>query len=196
MFLTFIIAAAGLSLSIYGKKSQLDSNVIHVYKLRVTVVDHQEMPIEDAKVWSSSGGEPKKVAGGQQFDIPSVSLPRDGQVSIYATMENAFLRGDSTLQLGEDPNPTLTIHLKKPLTVVVRGIVIDESQRGIAGVRIYIVGYERDAFTTLAVGNFELPAHAAEGEQVLLHFEKEGFAAENRWISAGSKPITLILERE
>src|SRR5512145_3256064 len=35
-----------------------------IYRLRVTVVDPQNVPAEDAIVWSSLGGEPKKVAGG------------------------------------------------------------------------------------------------------------------------------------
>src|ERR1700687_5544487 len=42
-----------------------------VYQLRTVVLDPQGIPVEDAKVWSSLGGEPKKIAGGLQFDIPA-----------------------------------------------------------------------------------------------------------------------------
>jgi hypothetical protein len=35
-----------------------------VYQLRTVVLDPQQIPVEDAKVWSSLGGEPKKIAGG------------------------------------------------------------------------------------------------------------------------------------
>jgi hypothetical protein len=38
-----------------------------IYRVRVTVIGPQGTPVEDAKVWSSIGGEPKKVAGGWQF---------------------------------------------------------------------------------------------------------------------------------
>lgn len=52
-----------------------------IYRVRVTVIDPQRVPVEDAKVWSTVGGEPKKVAGGWQFDIPGASLPGDGKVT-------------------------------------------------------------------------------------------------------------------
>src|SRR4030081_2118322 len=35
-----------------------------IYRIRITVLDSQNVPVENAKVWSSVGGEPKKVAGG------------------------------------------------------------------------------------------------------------------------------------
>ncbi|MDQ3012399.1 MAG: tetratricopeptide repeat protein [Acidobacteriota bacterium] len=65
-----------------------------IYRLRVTVVDPQGVPVEDAKVWSSFGGEPKKVAGGWQFDIPDASKPKEGKLSIFASKESAFLTGE------------------------------------------------------------------------------------------------------
>src|SRR5262245_18854318 len=45
-----------------------------VYRLRVTVVDPHGTPMDDAQVWSSLGGEPKKVSGGWQFDVPAGSV--------------------------------------------------------------------------------------------------------------------------
>ena len=44
-----------------------------LYRVRVTVLNPQQQPINDAKVTSSMGGEPKKVEGGWQFDIPAAS---------------------------------------------------------------------------------------------------------------------------
>ena len=35
-----------------------------LYRVRVTVINPQNVPVEDAKVWSSFGGEPKKASGG------------------------------------------------------------------------------------------------------------------------------------
>jgi hypothetical protein len=41
-----------------------------VYRIRVVVLGLDELPVEDARVISSSGGEPKRVASGWEFDIP------------------------------------------------------------------------------------------------------------------------------
>src|ERR1700733_6990001 len=70
-----------------------------IYQVRVMVLDPQSMPNDDAKVWSSIGGEPKKVAGGWQFDIPSASKPIDGKLTIYATVTTAFWEGQSQVLL-------------------------------------------------------------------------------------------------
>lgn len=183
-------------LYIVGIVAWVGSTHVEIYRLRVTVVDPQRIPVEDAKVWSSIGGEPKKVAGGWQFDIPPASRPKNNKLTIYASLEKAFLRGEYDLQLGGEANPSVVIQLQKSTSAFVRGIVVDGSERAIAGARVCIVGYETETVVTLVGGNFELRAHAAEGEQVLLHAEKEGYTAENRWHIAGNKPITLILKKE
>jgi hypothetical protein len=55
-----------------------------LYRIRVTVVDSAGLPVDDAKVWSSLGGEPKKVAGGWQFDIPRSAIPKEGPLTLFA----------------------------------------------------------------------------------------------------------------
>src|SRR5713226_5308727 len=57
-----------------------------IYRVRVTVLDPQQTPVEEARVWSSLGGEAKKVAGGWQFDIPAATRPADGKLTVYATV--------------------------------------------------------------------------------------------------------------
>jgi hypothetical protein len=42
------------------------NNESSLYRVRVIVISPDQIPVEDAKVWSSFGGEPKKVAGGWQ----------------------------------------------------------------------------------------------------------------------------------
>jgi hypothetical protein len=44
-------------------------------------------------------------------------------------------------------------------------------------------------------GNFELPAHAALNQQVLLHAQKNGYQAAKLWHPAGDTPAVLVLER-
>lgn len=168
-----------------------------IYRVRVTVIDPQRRPVEDAKVWSTIGGEPKKVAGGWQFDIPSASVPIDGQVTFHASKENAFLIGERGLKLERDANPAVSIELSKDVKeVVVRGIVLDESNNTIGEVRVNVVGHESEAVITQPNGGFALPAHAAVGQQVLLHAEKPGYRAVNQYHPAGDEPATIILERK
>ena len=85
-----------------------------IYRVRVTVIDLQRVPVEDAKVWSTVGGEPKKVAGGWQFDIPGASVPRDGKVTFYASNENVFLSGEKAIRLSKEPNPAVIIQMERP----------------------------------------------------------------------------------
>jgi hypothetical protein len=166
-----------------------------IYNLRVTVVDPQGVPVEDAKVWSSFGGEPKRVAGGWQFDIPDAGKPKDGKLAIYASKESAFLTGNAELALGNDPNPAVIVNLKRDDTAKVRGQVVDERNRAVAGARVSVVGYESEAIITKEGGNFELPAHAAIGQPVFLYAEKNGYRATKRQHQAGNEPAELILER-
>jgi hypothetical protein len=68
-----------------------------LYLIRVTVIDPQGIPVDDARVWSSIGGEPKKVAGGWQFDIPVQSKPIDGQVTFFASKDAGTFVGQRTI---------------------------------------------------------------------------------------------------
>jgi hypothetical protein len=168
-----------------------------IYRVRVTLLDPQRHPVEDAKVWSTVGGEPKKVAGGWQFDIPSASVPMNGQVTFYATKESAFLGGETPLLLGADPNPAVTIDLGMRVSEVnIRGIILDGENNAVGEVRVNVVGYESEAVITHPHGGFVLPAHAAVEKQVLLHAEKPGYQSVNEYHPAGNEPATIVLKRK
>ncbi len=166
-----------------------------IYELRVMVVDAQNTPVEDAKVWSSFGGEPKRVAGGWQFDIPAASVGGDHKLTVYASREAAFLKGQNEVTLGSDFHPNATIRLMHPETTI-RGIVIDEEGHAVEGATVTVVGYGKEAVVTQADGGFDLPAHAANGQQVELHAEKNGWAASGGWYPAGSAPAEVVLKGE
>ena len=166
-----------------------------IYRVRVTVVDDKGIPTEEAKVWSSFGGEPKRVAGGWQFDIPAASKPKDGKLTIFATKESAFLKGEAPLTLDKEVNPALTINLKRDASAKVRGQIVDNKNRGIAGVKVFVVGYDAEAVTTKEGGNFELPAHAAIDQQVLVHAEKAGYRGADRHHPAGETVLKMKLEK-
>jgi hypothetical protein len=167
-----------------------------IYRVRVTVVGPQGTPVDDAKVWSSMGGEPKKVAGGWQFDIPAASRPADGKLTIWASLEAAYLKGNKDVQLDADHNPAVSIPLGSDQTASVRGLVTDRPGRAIAGARVSVAGYESEATLTQVGGNFALPAHAARDQNVLLHIEAKGYQGATQWHPAGDHPATIVLDRK
>lgn len=167
-----------------------------VYRLRVTVVDPKSVPLEDATVWLSVGGEPKKVAGGWQFDIPMSTVPADRKVVVYAAVKSAFLSGQQPMDLGSDYNPGVIVKVEPPVSARIRGVVVDGSGRGLAGVRVSVAGRDGDAVVTSGGGGFDLPAHAADGQQVYLHAEKDGYWGANLWHPAGTMPARIELEAQ
>jgi len=167
-----------------------------IYRVRVTVIGPQGTPVEDAKVWSSMGGEPKKVAGGWQFDIPAATRPADGNLTIWASLDAAYLKGSQEVRLAGDRNPAVTIRLDSDKTATVRGLVMDRRGRGVAGARVSVAGYASEAVVTQAGGSFVLPAHAARSQNVLLHAEADGYAGVTQWHIAGEQPATIVLDRK
>ena len=73
--------------------------------------------------------------------------------------------------------PVATIALGKDASAKVIGMVIDENQVPIEGVQVGVVGYGAEAWITQKGGNFSLPAHKANGQQVQLYASKEGYSA-------------------
>jgi len=178
---------AFMALVSYGEKA--------IYRVRVTVLSPESTPVDDAQLWSSIGGEPKRVAGGWQFDIPAASRPTDGRLVVYAKVPSAFLSGRAELALETDFNPTAVVRLGRDTSATVSGIVTDETGKAIEGVRVWAVGYETEGTITGKGGNFRLPAHAADGQQVLLYVEARGYVAVNEWHPAGLHPVTIVLHR-
>jgi hypothetical protein len=190
-----LLVAIPIGASIYSEITARTS----IYRLRVTVINQQGSPVneleEGLKVWSSFGGEPKRVAGGWQFDIPNAGKPRDGKLTIYASKESAFLTGSADLILSDDYNPAVIVNLRRDDSAKVRGQVVDGKNRAVAGVRVFVVGYESEAVITQEGGGFELPAHAVTGQQVLLYAGKNGYQPAKQLHPAGDTPAELILER-
>jgi hypothetical protein len=164
-----------------------------VYRVRVVVLDPNRSPVDDAHVISSNGGEPKKVEGGWEFDIPPQSRPADGKLKLFAFEKNAFLSGSTTHVLDKDYSPTVEIQLDRDTSATVRGVVIDEHSRSVAGAQVWIPGYSDNAVTDER-GNFVLPAHAADGQIVRVRAQKDQLTADVS-VPAGNTPVELILEQ-
>lgn len=164
-----------------------------IYRVRVTVLGPDRTPIEDAQVSSSSGGEPKKTADGWEFDIPPQSRPADNKVVLRATVKNAFLSGQSTVFLDRDYYPTSTIEVTPDTSATIRGVVLDERLRSVAGASVSIAGYGEGTVTD-RMGNFVLQAHAADGQIVQVRAQK-GPLVGNVSAPAGRTPVQIILKR-
>lgn len=191
------------SLSDNEKANQAGRSGNEIYRVRITIVDPHNVPVvdplgrppDDLKVWVNVGAAPQPVPGGWQFDIPASIRPLDSKVIVRAVKENAFLAGQEELILGNDINPTVRLTLKRDDSAKVRGQVVDKKQHAIVGARVLIVGYEKEATITERGGNFELPAHAAIGQQVIVHAEKLAFQGAKRLHPAGDAPLIITLER-
>lgn len=166
-----------------------------LYRVRVTVVDPQHVPVEDAKLWSSFGGEPKRVSGGWEFDIPRISKPTTGVLIIYADKPSVFLKGEVSVPLATDYNPGATITLRRDDSAKVRGIVADDAGHSLANVFVCVVGYNSEGIKTKDDGGFVLAAHAADNQQVELHAQKIGYKSVDQWHPAGDEAAYLTLRR-
>jgi hypothetical protein len=182
--------------SAYLASQQMSREAHAIYRVRVTVLDAQGAPLDDARVWSTLGGETKTVAGGCEIDIPAAGKPKDGQLTVFAEKKSAFLRGKGEVQLKDDVSIAIVVAMKMDLVGRVRGIVQDGSVRAVAAAWVMVVGYGTEAVKTSETGSFDLPAHAALGQQVLLHAEKKGYKPTEQWQPAAEEAIALTIIRE
>jgi hypothetical protein len=143
-----------------------------LYIVRVFVLGLDKQPVDDVHVISSTGGEAKKIQGGWEFDIPPQSRPADGKLKLFAPERNAFLAGNSTLVLDKDYFSAVEIQLKQDTAATIRGVVLDQHGKSVAGARVSIPGYA-DIAVTGDMGNFVLPAHAADGQIVKVRAQKD-----------------------
>ena len=145
---------------------------------------------------SSFGGEPKKVEGGWQLDIPAATVPKGEKLRITATKESAFLENHVEIDLADEHNPTVNLKMVNNNSAMVRGQVVDDKGRAIEGASVSVVGYGAEAVVTKADGNFVLPAHKAVDQQALLHAQAKGYRAESQWHPAGDYPAVIKLGKQ
>jgi len=165
-----------------------------VYRVRITVIGTGGTPVETATVWTSVGGEGKKVNGGWEFDIPVGTKPLDGEITIYAKIENSGPQGIANLRLDNDWNPSVAVLLNTDESAMVRGTVEDDSGHAIRGVAVSVIGYGDESLITSENGSFFLPAHVADGQTVRLHAERQGYEPLDQDHPAGSTPAILVLK--
>jgi len=102
------------------------------------------------------------------------------------------------------PSPSQSSHripsekkLREETLSRVHGRVIDvETEGPIAGVRVAVVGYGKEAIMTGADGEFDLASHKIGDQTFRLRAEKDGYSIKEQWHQAGSQLATIRLHRK
>lgn len=164
-----------------------------VFRVRVVVLDDHQMPTDNAKVTSSMGGEPKKIAGGWEFDIPAQTKPAGGKLVLYAIRPEDFLTGHADIVLADDFAPVITVQMERDTGALLKGIVVDDHSKPVEGALVGVFGFEAEAVKTGMAGAFTLHAHAADGQQVEVYAQKARVGSTTQWCQAGNLPVTVVL---
>ena len=130
-----------------------------------------------------------------EITVPHNSKPADGRLNISASSADGFLTGSADVQLATFRAPRVSIQLKRRPEPTVRGTVLDPAGKLVAGARVSVAGYEKEAVVTGTDGAFELLAHEPAGSPVDLHVEKDGFPAIDRRHFAGRDLATITLSK-
>lgn len=164
-----------------------------VYHVQVVLLRPDQSTVDIAQVKSSNGGELKMVAGGWELDVPQQARPADDKLTLSASVKDEFLKGKSTLVLGQDHYPTATIQLVAEPSAMVRGVVVGEDLGAIAGATVSIDDYPEVAVTDQK-GNFVLSAHAGKGQIVEVHAHKGQLTG--RLSARAGKVVEVIISQE
>jgi hypothetical protein len=187
-----VLALVPIGTDAYLKREKLTLGTI--YRVRVTVVDDRNVPVEGTVVRVTAANEAKTTSDGSaELAIPKGSLPADGKLTIFADKEPAFLHGRKELSLGDDMNPSVIIPVVLARTAAVSGAVQDEAGHALKGARVSIPGGA--AVETDADGNFRISNAGSLGQKLLLHAEKRGYQPVSQYHPAGDEPVILVLSR-
>jgi SEFIR domain len=169
---------------------------IESYKIRLTALDLQKRPVEDAQVWSSPKGELTKVSGGWELIIPTASLPTEKKVTVSIRTASPPLFRQIDLQLADKPDLIVNVQLERDTSSDVHGLVVGEDERPIPDALVQVQGYTGEPARTDANGAFKFPTRWGRNEQVYLNVEKAGYKTISEYPHlAGEEPAYIILKR-
>jgi hypothetical protein len=168
-----------------------------VYRIQVVATDERGERIDDVVIRSTPPAQTSTASDGVvQLSIPVISLPHDGKLTIWATKPSAFLTGESEIVLASDFSPAVSVTMHHDTTAEIGGIVQDERGKAVYDATVSVVGVQGEPVQTKPDGSFRLPTHAAKGQQVMLHVEKNNYKPLNVWQIAGDLSLVLELEKQ
>lgn len=165
-----------------------------VYRLRVEALTPAGTAATGARLTLSTGGEINQTANGWEAVIPRSALPANRQVTLRAELPSAFLRGEATVGLDSVASIPVTIRLHANRTARVRGTVIDANGTALAGVRISVDGHAEYAVTG-DNGEFDLSAHAADGQTIRIRARHGRLGEESMEVLAGDFQVQVVLSQ-
>jgi len=116
IFAVLIVGSFPLVASVILKRQGL-------YRIGVVVLDPNGQPARNAKIVASVGEVSDHERSSWELTIAPQVRPADGKVIIYASVKDSYLAGTSTVKLGADYFPQVSIQLKPLPSVVLRGVV-------------------------------------------------------------------------
>ncbi len=161
-----------------------------VYQIHIEVLRPDQSLADVAQLHSSQAGELKMVPGGWELDVPAKERPSDGRITFLASVKDEFLTGQSSLILTDDFYPTAIVPLAAITSAMLRGVVVDEDMRAVAGATVSVEGNSQ-AVTSDSRGNFVIPAHAGNGQAVEVSAKKGQSSA--RLTAKAGKTVEIVL---
>ncbi|HVR95102.1 MAG TPA: TIR domain-containing protein [Thermoanaerobaculia bacterium] len=165
-----------------------------IYAVHVQVLDPQGLRVTGSTVHASAGSEPQRTPDGWwEVEIPAAKVPVGGRITLWA--EHPDWGGNrKDLRLGVDPNVQVEIRLKEPESWL-RGQVIDENNRGLAGVRVSRQAGASGVAITDADGRFALKLPVPPHTRVRLRVEHVGLVLGDEYCYAGRDSCSITLEK-
>jgi len=189
LLLTVLICIILLGLAPLAASTYLESS--GVYHIMLVVRGTDQRPVNEAQVTASIGATIKKGESYWEIDVPPQTRPPDHHIQVFASQGTRA--GETTVVLENSFSLQAMIDLKSLPFSSIRGVVKDEHGAGVPDVHVSIPGY-KDGTTTDQWGNFELPAHAAEGQMITLRAEKAGLNAQTT-VPAGTEAELTLKQR-
>jgi hypothetical protein len=164
------------------------------YHVVVTVLGPDEKPLENATVWSTAGGAPRRVAQGWELDVPASARPADGKLLVWAATDRKDATHSRVVLLStEAHNTSVTIQTGENKNAMLAGRIVDNQGQPVAEVWLSMAGYADQSVVTNDDGRFRLAAHATSGEDVLMLVTVGRNPVETHWEKAGDQAITIQL---
>jgi hypothetical protein len=173
------------------------ANLPKNYHINLRVLDERGIALDEAEIHTSVRSFTTKGDHLWTIDIPENEKPESGQVSISAAVRQDFLQGETSVVLQDEHNLSVTLRLTKDRSAMAIGRVVDQKGVPVARALVYVVGHEGDpTVRTGDRGQFEVPAHAGQGEWIRIYAEKAGYTSEEQVAHAGDEATQIVLRRK